>query len=643
MTTTSGGAVTDDESSTGTRATNRAPVQPSFANFVLTAISFAVIAGFFEGLELLAFQHLNWTGWARELHIAKQMLWISPAVDLVFFLLVALLLFAVLKPVKRIPALVVLIAVLSFLTFYDWLRATGRLYRSSCILLGLGLAVVFVRWIRKHENPAVVLFRKLAAPLVLFLCLLIAGIEGGMRLHEAYVTARLPKAPGNTPNLIVIVLDTARADHFSSYGYGRDTTPRIDELARNGVLFENAIASSSWSLPSHASLVTGRPVHENGWGNVRQMPWLGWGTRGLNGLPTVGEAMQRLGYRTGAFSANSIYFTSNVGLGRGFMHFEDYFENTGDALVRTEFGREFSERYMNRSKKSAFTRAFHALGLARWLDKDSEGSGMYGGAFGVRKRADDVDAETLRWIQRDSKRPFFAFLNYFDVHYAYGGPEGYPKPGWDGGKTVDEYDAGLKYDDAYVGQLLDRLMHAGILKNTVVIITSDHGESLGDHGLKYHGSCLYRELVHVPLIVSWPGHTPQGLHVEQPVSTAQIAATLTELAGSHADLFPGPPLTELWSGTANSENWPDAVSELPQTNNFTHDDQALQNKEPLASNGSMRSIVSAQWQLIQHEKWPDRIYDWKADPKELNDLIGTPEGKAAHDRILRRTGPYRWH
>jgi arylsulfatase A-like enzyme len=642
MTTPSGGAVTDEEPSIVQR-TNIAPPQCSFANFMLMAISFGVIAGCVEGAELLAFQHLNWTGWARELHIAKQMLWISPAVDLIFFLLIALVLFAALSQAKRVPAATVLIAVLAFLTFYDWLRATGRLYRSSCILLALGLAVVLVRWLRKHENRAMAFFRRSAAPLLLLFCLLIAGIEGGMRLHEAYVTARLPKASSNAPNVIVIVLDTARADHFSAYGYERETTPRIDELARHAVLFENAIASSSWSLPSHASLLTGRPVHEHGWGNIRQIPWMGWGTHGLNGLPTVGEALQRLGYRTGAFSANSIYFTSNVGMGRGFIHFEDYFENTGDALVRTEFGREFSERYMNRSKRSAFTRAFHALGLARWLDKDSEGSGMYGGAFGVRKRADDVNAETVRWIQRDSEHPFFVFLNYFDVHYAYGGPEEHPRPAWDNGKTVDEYDAGLNYDDEYVGRLLDRLKQAGILKNTVVLITSDHGESLGDHGLKYHGSCLYRELVHVPLIVSWPGHTPEGLHVEEPVSTALIASTLTAIAGGDAQLFPGPPLTELWGESADSKNSPDAVSELPQTNNFTHDDQALQGKEPLASNGSMRSIVSSQWQLIQHEKWPDRIYDWKTDPKELKDLIGTPEGKAAHDEILRRAGSAAWH
>lgn len=602
--------------------------------FFLTAVWFGIVAGIGEGAGLLAFQHINWAGWARALHIAKPMLWISPVVDLCFFLPIALVVAVGSRFTRKLPWFRILVFVLAFLTIYDWLRVTGRLYHSSCALLALGVTTVLLRWLSKHETATANALRRSAPWLLVALALLIVGIEGGMRMHEDYVTARLPSAASDAPNFVVIVLDTLRADHLSSYGYDRTTSPHIDETAHRGVLFENAIASSSWSLPSHASLLTGRPVHEHGWGNIQQIPWLGWRDKALNGLPTIGEELQKRGYRTGAFSANSIYFTSNVGMGRGFLHFEDYFENVGDAFVRTQFGRDFSQRYMNRSKKSAFTRAFHALGLGRWLDKDSEGSGVYGGAFGVRKRADDVDAETASWIQRDRKHPFFAFLNYFDVHYAYGGPPGYPKPQWDKGTTIDEYDAGVRYTDDYLGRLLQRLNGIGVLKNTVVIITSDHGESLGDHGLQYHGSSLYRELIQVPLIVYCPGRIPEGVRIEVPVSTASIADTITKLAGGNAGAFPGPPLTELWNSRDSSARWPAVVSELPQTNNFTHDDQALQDKEPLASNGNMRSVVTSRWQLIQHDKWPDQIYDWKADPKEAKNLINTQAGKAARDEVL---------
>ena len=359
-------------------------------------------------------------------------------------------------------------------------------------------------------------------------------------------------------------------------------------------------------------------------GNVEPMPWLGWGTSGLNGLPTLGEALQKQGYRTGAFSANRIYFTSNVGLGRGFIHFEDYFDGVGDSFVRTQFGREFARLYMNRSSKSKFTRAFRALGLSSWLDKDSEGSGDYGGIYGIRKRADEVNRETLRWIASDGQHPFFAFLNYLDVHHGYGGPPGYPKPAWDHGTTIDEYDAGVKYTDDFIGQLLSGL----VLKNTIVIITSDHGEALGDHGLSFHGAALYSDLVHVPLVISWPGHVPQGVRVEQPVANADIATTVLGLVGAKQNPFPGLSLTALW-GPSIPKDWPNPVSELPQTNTIVAADRAMQGKIPIATDGWMSSVVSPQWQLIRHEKYGDQIFNWKADPAESQNLVNTRAGRAA--------------
>jgi arylsulfatase A-like enzyme len=601
---------------------------------LLTAVWFGLVAGFVEGAEFLAFQHINWAAWAREIHVSKQILWISPIVDLGFFLLIAIVVATIARIFPRLPALQVLVFMLGFLTTYDWLRVTGRLYRNACVLLALGLATVLLRWLRRHEETAANVFRRSAPWLLASLALVIATMEGGMRLHEVFATSRLGPAAGDSPNVLVIVIDTLRADHVSSYGYGRPTSPEIDHLAQHGALFENAIAASSWSLPSHASLVTGRPVHEHGWGNVRQIPWLGWGHSALNGLPALGEELQQRGYRTGAFSANRVYFTSNVGLGRGFIHCEDYFDSVGDALVRTEFGREFARRYMNRSSKSVFTRAFRALGLGSWLDKDSEGSGDDGGAFGIRKRADEVNRETLSWIERDTKRPFFAFLNYLDVHYSYGGPQGYPKPSWDHGTIIDEYDAGLKYDDDSMGRLLHRLDELGILKNTIVIVTSDHGESLGDHGLTYHGAALYRELIHVPLIVSYPGHIPDGVRVEQLVSNAAIASTVMDLVGQRSNPFPGPSLAELWRRPVSVQTWPNVVSELPQTDTIVTADRVMQGKEPLATDGSMRSVFTPQWHLIQHDKWGEQIYDWKADPQESRNLIDTPEGRAAREEIV---------
>ena len=597
---------------------------------LVVAVWLGIVAGLVEGSLLLIFQRINWAQWARVLHVSKQILWISPVVDVCLFAAISLGIVALSHFAPRIPFLRLLILLLILLTVYDWLVTPERLYRRACLLLALGVTVAIHRFLKTRETSVIRMWKRSLPVVVLVFAIVFGAIRGGTWAHEKYATAHLPAARRGAPNVLVIVIDTLRGDHLSTYGYSRETSPNIDNLAREGVLFENAIAPSSWSLPSHASLVTGRPVHEHGLGNVEPMPWLGWGKHSLNGLPTLAEALTQSGYRTGAFSANRIYFTSNVGLGRGFLHFEDYFDVVGDCFIRTQFGREFARLYLNRSPKSKFTRAFRRLGLADWLDKDSEGSGEYGGAFGIRKRADEVNRETLRWIQQDPNHPFLAFLNYLDVHYSYGGPPGYPKPAWDRGTSLDEYDAGIQFVDNRIGQLLAALDRSGQLKNTVVVITSDHGESLGDHGLTYHGAALYRELVRVPLIISYPGHVPQRIRITQPVSNAAIASTMTKMAGGDTALFPGPTLDEYWESqqtNAGQSNWPPVVSELPQTNTIVSADRVMQGKEPLATDGWMESVITPQWQLITHEKDGDQLYDWSTDPGEHTNLANTPRGQ----------------
>lgn len=585
---------------------------------------------------LLVFQRINWAQWARMLHVSKDIVWISPIVDGCVFLLMAAVLAIASWLAPRLPASRIAFFVFTFLTAYYWLLTTGRLYRRASLLLALGVAVALTRWAMRHRPAAMRALRRSLLPLAAVFIAALICTQGGPWVREQWTTSHLPAAPSAAPNVLVIVVDTLRADHLSCYGYPRKTSPEIDKVAARGVLFENAIAPSSWSLPSHASLLTGRAVHEHGMGNVEPMPWLGWGTRALNGLPTLPEQLSSQGYRTGAFSANRIYFTSNVGLGRGFLHFEDYFDSIGDDFVRSQFGREFARLYMNRSAKSKFTHAFYRLGLGHWLDKDSEGSGDYGGAFGIRKRADEVNREVLDWTQRDSKHPFFVFLNYLDVHYAYGGPRGYPKPSWDQGTTIDEYDAGLKYVDDYIGRLLGVLDRRGLLKNSLVVITSDHGESLGDHGLSFHGAALYRELIHVPLIISYPGHIPAGTRISQPVGNAAIAATISHIVDGSASAFPGPSLDAYWQGKSESagasepaENEARVVSELPQTNTIVAQDRVMQGKEPLATDGWMRSVITPRWHLITHEKDGAQLYDWNSDPKEEKNLINTAPGENA--------------
>jgi arylsulfatase A-like enzyme len=157
---------------------------------------------------------------------------------------------------------------------------------------------------------------------------------------------------------------------------------------------------------------------------------------------------------------------------------------------------------------------------------------------------------------------------------------------------------------------------------------------------------LYWELVHVPLVIAYPGRLPAGVRIEQPVSNAAIAATVMEMIDAKSAIFPGPSLSNLWGqpavqkgtsvGAGNPNPWPEVISELPQTNTIVKADRAMEGKEPLATNGWMKSIVSEHWHLIMHEKDGDQIYAWKSDPGELMNLVNTPEGRAARALLVYR-------
>jgi arylsulfatase A-like enzyme len=643
--------------------TSSAPASPSQTQSVVStaivsaisllslAIWFGIFAGLTEGLGLLTFQRINWRQWGRIIHVSKEIVWISPVVDVLFFVMVAVVVALVSCLWSRLPVVRVLVLMLTFLTVYGWLTLTNRLYHRACWLLALGVAVAFTRWLAKHELVALRFWRKTAPWMVAAFLLVFIAIQGGKWIHEEYAVARLPQAAAGSPNVLVIVLDTLRADHLSSYNYSRPTSPQIDRIAGQGVLFENAVATCSWSLPSHASLVTGQYPAQHDLQNVQPMPWLGWGNDTMAGYLTLGEALQRRGYRTGAFSANRNFFTSNVGLGRGFLHFEDYFDSMADSFIRTLYGKEFARLYLNRTEHSSVIRALRYLGMDSMLDKDDEGSGNYGGAFAVRKRASAVNQEVLRWIERDRQRPFFAFLNYMDVHYSYGGPRGYPKPEWDRATTVDEYDAGLRYVDDYLGRLLADLRRDGLAENTIVVITSDHGESLGGHGMNYHGISLYWDLIHVPLIIFYPGHVPAGLRVTTPVTNAAIPSTIMELVSMNSPRNPDSakfpePLAALWTKPEVGPKWPSPLSELARNEFVNTDDKAVVGKIPTAADGNMVSLVTPRWHLIVHQKLGAQLYDWTVDPRELNNLIDTREGQATavglslelDSRISRRDG-----
>ena len=602
-------------------------IPSSTGRILLIGLGWGIAAGLTEAALLLVFQRVNWARWGPMMHVSKEIFWISPLVDAVFFFSLAVIVSVAARFVPRFPAVRALVFLLTFLTVYDWLTLTNRLYHRACLLLALGAGVAFARWCGRREGAFLQFCWRTAPRMVAAWVLVFAGIQGGQWWHERSAVAHLPSPTSGAPNVLVIVVDTLRADHVSSYGYSRPTTPNLDRIAQQGVWFQNAISPSSWSLPSHVSLVTGRYLFQHGVGNVQPEPWLGWDDKSLGGYATLGEALEQKGYRTGAFSANRTYFSRDLGFGRSFIHFEDYFHSPADMFVRTLYGREFARIYLKRSDHSLVKRILRRLGWTSLLDQDAEGSGSYGGAFGVRKRAGVVNQEALKWIGRDRRRPFFAFLNYFDVHDPYGGPRSYPKPAWPQQTSIDAYDDGVKYVDDYIQQLMDQLDRRGLAKNTLVVITSDHGESLGQHHLETHGRALYWELVHVPLVIYFPGHVPAGLKIERPVTNAAIPATVLDLVGGDDSAFPGPALSALWKTPMVEAGWPDPLAELAQNKYPGKRDKEADQLVPTATSGAMRSIVSSRWQLIVHATLGDQLYDWTRDPGESADLISTPEGK----------------
>ena len=613
-------------------------------SFIEAALCFGALTGLVEGAGLLLFQRVNWARWGATIHVSEPILWISILVDVLIFLIVGVMAWGIGPLFRRVAVLRAFLSVLVFLAIYDWLTVTGRLKVASCVLLAIGMAAAANRWIKSHEGEVRRLCH-IAAPSALAAGFCVFGIVGGAQWWtERAALQKLPSASTESPNVVVVLVDTLRADHLSAYGYSRPTSPNIDRLARQGTLFENAVSAGSWSLPSHASILTGRYQFEHGVGDVDGTPIRDRRIPPMGGFETLGEALEEKGYRTGAFSANRSYFSANLGFGRGFMHFEDYFHSTADGFVRTLYGGELAGFILTAKRNSLVARVLHAVHGETWMDASFEGAGGLNGAH-VRKRASTVNEELLRWIDGNpGKYPFFAFLNYFDVHNPYGGPPGYPKPAWEQGGAADQYDDSVKYVDDCVGYLMSELMKRGLEKKTLVIITSDHGESLGQHGLAYHGHSLYRELIHVPLILWYPGHVPEGVRISHAVTNAAIPATVMGIVGDQFHAFPGQDLEALWKTPASVVEAVPELSELSEEHFLEPEDEGADKVIPLGTTGAMKSVIGQKWHLIIHKKFGNQLYDWASDPKEENNLIHTPQGEQVSSQLMEEmqnilTGP----
>lgn len=522
-----------------TESTRTEHVLPPSSGFSVAAVlalglALGMLYGVIEGAEVLAIGRvpgvLSWrTG------NAAHVIWFAP----LFYGAVGLVLalpFAVLRltGVKRGLDTAMVFLYVTGGAFLAGTLVTGVIAEWAILMLSVGIGFQATRIYWKRLRPGNLVVRRWLPALLAAVPVFWILVNATYALRERTAMNRLPDPPASAPNVLLIVMDTERADHLSSYGYERPTTPRLDALAAQGVLYERAFASSSWTLPSHASLFTGRYPQEHRAGVIRR-PWLD------GRFPTLAEQLAANGYATGGFVANGFWCGRQTRINRGFIRYEDFYHNLGDAFARTSLGRRLAYDF--------------------------------GPRFGFidvpgRKRADMVNAQFLDWLNGTGERPFFAFLNYFDVHGPLLPPDPYRGRFATGSAItdtdeiqigaltgdmpqyspeainamIDAYDESLLFLDAQIGALMDSLDARGVLDNTLVIITSDHGEAFGEHGMMFHGHSMFRDQLAVPLIVRLPAAVPAGARFASPVGIEQVPATVMRLAGLPDDAFPGPPL-----------------------------------------------------------------------------------------------------
>jgi len=406
------------------------------------------------------------------------------------------------------------------------------------------------------------------------------------------------------PNVLFILVDTLRRDHVTSYGYRRNTTPEIQSrLALPGAVVEEAYSQAPWTLPSVVSFLTGRQP-----GELLSSDMASFGIP--KEVEPLAESMGRLGYQTAGFVANPTLHTG-AGFDRGF---------------RTWFAPPADIKWM-------------------------------------MKHADDLNARAVPWLKASQDRPFFAYVHYIDPHDPYTNPDverlggrspflpGYSGPvdgGWIHGIYTGQiqlpdpvqdiphiralYDSEVSYVDRHIGELLSAL-DPEVLANTLIVLTSDHGEELYDHGGWKHGQSLYEEQIHVPLIFRWDGHIQPGTRVKGTVRLMDLVPTLAEAVGMKADPeWDGVSLLPALTGKGDVPRKPAFAQHLssgPLRAAAVLNGRKLMlynAREPFQPNGPLEANL---YRVDQERFKRMELYDLTRDPEERRNLLPGDEGMAA--------------
>jgi len=604
---------------------------------VADVVTIALAAGLGTGVGEAAFIGWRYVRVNAVTHATPHVVWMAPlAYGTLAVVLIALALPFSRRGSRRIGAAVFLSAwpgLAGWIAMLPW-----SLYGVAVGLISAGASLQIARLAMRHPARTIRVARVAATGLALIVLAGAACVVGIERYRERASLSAVPEADPGVPNVLLLVLDTVRAKSLGFMGGSPVTSPNIDSLAAHAIVFENAVATAPWTLPSHASMFTGRWPHELS---------VGWSSALDGEVPTVAEELARRGYATAGFVANLSYAARPYGLDRGFAHYEDFPISVGQAVLSTSLGREVSTIDALRSMLH-----YHEL-----LN---------------RKDVDRINRDFLAWLDGRPDRPFFAFLNYFDAHEPYEPPAdlrrlaapGYRRsnmghrhnllrgvnarrlekagmPAADIPRELALYEASVRDLDRGIGELLRSLEERGLLENTVLILVSDHGEQFGEHGLFEHGQSLYEPVIHVPLVIRLPGDPPVD-RLSDAVSIRDIAATILDLAAGAPDVLPGSSLAPLWGPSRPGDPAvviSPAVSELARG-------LVEQPWYPIARGLEMQSMTSGTIQYICNPDASEELYDLATDPDESSNLVGTPVGDQAvlafRSAIAHVGAPPRW-
>ena len=525
------------------------------------------------------------------------------------------------------------------------------------MFLALGLASWLVPFFARHALA----FRQIVAVTSPILLALIAVLVATPWVADWLILGReraraLP--PTGSPNVLLIVMDTVAAGHLDLYGHTRATSISLTDLAEHGISFASAQSASSWTLPSHATMFTGRWLHEL---------TAGWRTPLDDVQPTVAEYLGARGYATAGFVANMAYTARDSGLARGFTTYHDYIfpQLTAFRLAalfsRALEGLDHVARFLEDDLAIAHIRRYAHM-LTQWFDKG-------------RKPAAVINSELLRWLtsRAQPERPFFAFLNYFDAHYPYEVPDGrYHRFGgapadirqraiieeWGilekNQVTPDEvafaaraYDDCIADLDEQVGRLTDRLRHDGVLDNTWLIVVADHGESFGEHtGVFCHGVSLYQTEVHVPLVIVPPGGAAAKRVITEAVSLRDLAATIVDLSGLKiGSPLPGESLARFWDKSKSPSVKPGHVPIDPTLAEVVTDPEINKPNRKVGAKPTVpiAALKDAEWSYIRRDvDRHEELFHLGDDKQEAHNLASEPAAQSTLERLratlLRKTG-----